>query len=70
MAKRPSVEKAAKVLIAAMRETAEEGDRKKFERVLDAWELNAAAIDRALQAWDEKRREIQRGGSGSRGSSQ
>jgi hypothetical protein len=60
MAKRPSVEKAGKLLIAAMRETAEAGDKEGFELVLRAWELDGPAIDAALLAWDEKRGEIRR----------
>ena len=64
MAKRPSVVKAGRVLIEAMQETAESGDRKGFELVLRAWDLDGEATDVALQAWDEKRREIQRGRQG------
>jgi hypothetical protein len=65
MAKRPSVEKAGKLLIAAMRETAEAGDKEGFELVLRAWELDGPAIDAALLAWDEKRGEIRRAQRGS-----
>jgi hypothetical protein len=65
--KRPSVEKAGKVLFAAMRETAEAGDRDGFVLVLRAWDLDEKATNAALQAWDEKRREIQRGDSDPRG---
>lgn len=64
MAKRPSVEKAGKTLIAAMRETAEAGDREGFELILRAWDLDDEATGAALLAWDEKRREIQRGPRG------
>lgn len=60
MAKRPSVEKAGRVLIAAMRETAETGDRDGFVLVLRAWNLDEGATNAALQAWDEKHREFQR----------
>lgn len=64
MAKRPSVEKAGKVLIAAMRETAEADDRETFKLVLRAWDLDEAATETALHAWDEKRLELRRGRRG------
>ena len=64
MAKRPSVEKAGKVLIAAMRETAEADDREGFALVLRAWDLDEAATETALRAWDEKRLDLRRGRRG------
>ncbi len=65
MAKRPSVEKAGKVLLQALYETAQTGDRDLFSRILQAWDLPDDAINAALQAWDEKRLEFQRRPQGS-----
>lgn len=63
MAKRPSVEKAGKLLIAAMRETAEAGDKEGFELVLRAWDLDGprrifsvAAIFSAICSSDSRSR--------------
>lgn len=64
MAKRPSVVKLGRVLIMAMHETAEANDRDGFELVLQAWDLDDLATGAALQAWEEKRREIVRGRQG------
>ncbi len=60
MPKRPSVVQAGKVLILAMQETAEMGDKAGFELILRAWDLDANASEAALLAWDEKRDEILR----------
>jgi hypothetical protein len=72
MANRPSVERAAAILIRAMRETAEDDDLETFVKVLRAWDVPAGDPSEAtcLQAWHEKRDEIaQRRRAAPRGSS-
>ena len=67
--KRPSVAKASKLLIAGMLQTAENDDRDGFALALREWDLDESATNEALQAWDEKRREVVRRRAGPRGPS-